>query len=657
MNQILIPMGGGYSDLYPGMIQTILQNARDGQVNILILPTAYSTNPIQISEGERQVNLTDAERRRFETEEACKRAAPPDVTCSAVIAPVFTRDDASNPATLSLFDGPLSAVFILGGDQTVAMEAIMGTPLEPRLEELYNDGAIFAGTSAGCGVQAYNMLGGYNPNFAAGNALHFGAADMWNSPDRHGLTFGVQNAILDQHFFQRSRFARLVNAVTLPGVPHVGIGVDGYTGLHIRDGYLLGDVFGLYDVAVLDAETYHAADNTKYVSLAGDPNAFILSTRNILVHLLAQGGETYNLNTRQHSLGESRPTLERTFESLTLPEGAGNLFLSGYLGKEPAQSEILARFVEAGSGAAGKRILIVAAGFPSERSAQTNAESVAEALSVPTEILAIGKQTEPITIPDGIGGIIFIARDASLVDVNVVAPVKDAWLAGTPLLADNAAASVLGAYYSNHGPMPDETDLAEIAAQKSFLAGITEVKAGFGLLKLNIEPRVSDDNRWGRLFSVAHAHPEFITIGLNDNTALEITSSGATVLGDDGIFVFDLRTAQLTLGTNNGYMIANAMLDVFAPGESVQPVQADVNAVYQRPPLPAIDVARPTAISTFTAVPATVVPMPASTQTPTVETTAAVSSHNAIASAIPILTACAAAGLAAYLLFRKKRKL
>lgn len=49
--------------------------------------------------------------------------------------------------------------------------------------------------------------------------------------------------------------------------------MDGYTGLHIRDGYRLGDVFGLYTVAVLDAETYHAADATRYIPLAGGSNA------------------------------------------------------------------------------------------------------------------------------------------------------------------------------------------------------------------------------------------------------------------------------------------------------------------------------------------------------------------------------------------------
>ncbi len=588
---VLIPMGGGYSDLYNGMMQTLVKNSRNGQVNILILPTTYTSNPISITPGERQTNLTDAERRRFEAEEACKRAAPTGVSCSAVIAPVFTRADAADPATLSLFTDTLSAIFILGGNQTMAMQAIIGTPLEKRLEELYQNGVIVTGTSAGCGMQSYAMLGGYEVNFSAGNALYFGAADLWKEPDRHGLTFGLRSAILDQHFFQRSRFARLVNAINLPGAPRIGIGVDGYTGLHIRNDRLLGELFGLYGVAVLDAETYHAADGARYVPLEGATNVYILSTRNLLVHLLAQGDNTYDLATRQHSLAAPLARIERDYAALDLPPGAGMLVLSGYLGRDPTGSPILARFVAASS---AEKILIVAAGFKSGRSAQTNAETVARALDIPTEILTLDADSAPLVIPDGIAGVILIGQDASRINPAALAPLKEAWLGGMPLLADNAAAAVLGAYYSNHEPTPSDADLAEIATQKSFIQGITTVRPGLALLDVIAEPRLLDDNRWGRLFSVLHAQPAVIGIGLNDNTALEIAPGGVTALGDDGVFIFDLRNASIDLGSNKGLVIANALMDVFAPGESVAPIAADADAAFQPQPTPVISAATAT---------------------------------------------------------------
>jgi cyanophycinase-like exopeptidase len=125
------------------------------------------------------------------------------------------------------------------------------------------------------------MLGGYNPNYSASNSLDFGAVDIWNTSSRQGLPFGIQGAILDQHFFQRGRMGRLLNAITLQDVPHIGIGIDASTGAHIVDGVRVENVFGLYTVAILDAETYHAANAIQY---HGKTNTI---SRHVLVHLFA----------------------------------------------------------------------------------------------------------------------------------------------------------------------------------------------------------------------------------------------------------------------------------------------------------------------------------------------------------------------------------
>jgi len=612
--RLLVPMGGGYSDVYGGFIQSILPNEKNGQINIAILPMAYSTNPLSISEGERQTNIKDAESRRFEVEEACKRAAPQGVTCSAILAPIFTRDDASDPAALNLLTESLSAAFILGGDQTVAMQVIIDSPLEARLAELYESGMILGGTSAGCGMQSFNMLGGYEQNFAAGNSLLFGAADVWNTPERHGLTFGIQQALIDQHFFQRSRFGRLLNAISLPNVPHIGIGVDAYTGMQILDNHTLGNVFGLYAVAILDAETYHAAEGVRYVSVADDQ--YLVSMRNVLVHLLAQGDFTYDLDTRQSSLGTYAPTLIRNFDSLRVPDTAGTLLLAGDLSKSLNDNPLLAKLIQL-SGGEQARILIVSGGYPSQRSAQTNAETYQKALkNTPVEIIALEKNAEtPIAIPENITGILLIGKDASLLIPSSIAPIKDAWLAGIPILADNAAASILGKYYANHGPTPDDAEQEELLTQKAFIQGIVDIKSGLGLLDVNIEPRLLQDNRWGRFFSVAYSHPDLLTVGLNDSTAIEVTAQEATASGSNVIFVLDLRTAQLALGSNRGYVIANGLLDVFGPGESISPEPADVDTKPESQPTPFLP--SPTPAETNTPIPtATIAIQPSFTPKP-----------------------------------------
>ncbi len=586
---LLIPMGGGYSDVYAGFSAAAVENAKDGRVKILVLPAPYSTDPTSISGSEREINLRDAEQRRFQIEEACKRAAPAGLVCSAILIPVFTRADAADQAVLSLIPDDLSAVFILGGDQTVAMRVIAGTPLEARLEELQKRGVIFAGTSAGGGMLSRTMLGGYNLNYAAENALAFGAADVWNDPQKRGLSFGLQNAILDQHFYQRARFGRLLNAILLPGVPHVGVGVDAYTGI-IVEGDVLRDVFGLYTVTVLDAETYHAADGLQYVPDGAD--RLLLSARNILVSLLSPGKFTYDLKTRQHSLDTPSVRVERNFESLRTPPGAGTLILAGDLSANLEDNPILQHFAEL-AGEQKASLVLVATGYSSERSANTNLDLYAGNLPGRlTKVVDMG--AEPLHLPSDVTGILVIGKDQSRISPQTLLAIQQAWLAGVPVLADNAAAPLMGAYYAAHPPTPADAEEAELATQKSFWLGRTHIQPGIGLVNITLEPQMLSDNRFGRWFSLACAHPGLLAVGLNQDTAIELSPAGGIVLGSNSIFILDLRQARLALGTNDGYVIANGLLDLYAPGDVLQPEIADVTSEYQRQPTPALPTAIPT---------------------------------------------------------------
>ena len=63
-------------------------------------------------------------------------------------------------------------------------------------------------------------------------------------------------------------------------------------------------------------------------------------------------------------------------------------------------------------------------------------------------------------------------------------------------------------------------------------------------------------------------NPIELAVGLTQNSALEITRNGARTIGDNALVALDLRNAALDLGTNDGFVIANGLLDVFAPGET-----------------------------------------------------------------------------------------
>ena len=66
------------------------------------------------------------------------------------------------------------------------MQALIDTPAERALAEAHASGTVIAGTSAGGGMLAAAMLGGYNPNYAGANSLDFGAADVWHTPSAAG---------------------------------------------------------------------------------------------------------------------------------------------------------------------------------------------------------------------------------------------------------------------------------------------------------------------------------------------------------------------------------------------------------------------------------------------------------------------------------------
>lgn len=110
-----------------------------------------------------------------------------------------------------------TAVWISGGDQTRLAERYKGTPVEREIRNVVHRGGVVGGTSAGSAVASRVMISGgrQQPRMAAGLDL-------------------LPGTIIDQHFSQRARFARLATAVA-ENPDHVGIGIDESTGLFIRN--------------------------------------------------------------------------------------------------------------------------------------------------------------------------------------------------------------------------------------------------------------------------------------------------------------------------------------------------------------------------------------------------------------------------------------
>jgi cyanophycinase-like exopeptidase len=587
---ILAPIGGGitgdllpgnaapppasvtraeYVKIFQGLAPEAIARAVAGTVKVLVLPSALSPNPDFLTSAQKTDLLRVAESRFFQVEEGCRLAMPAGMSCQATLVPLYLRTDALDPLVQDYFAQDWSIAFFLGGDPTAAMRVIMGTPVEPALGMLYQQGVIMAGVGGGANLLSRPLLAGYQ-GVSWNTGLAPGAAKIWNDSQLHGFLFGIQDALLEHQFYQLGRLGGLLQAISDLDGPHLGIGVDAYTGVHITSGRSLANVFGLYTVTILDTETYGAARRAYYRACAGlNPCTPALSIRNVLVHLLAPGNYSYDLVTREHSLAALPPVPDRSYDSLTIPAEAGPLILAGDLSEKLVGNPILAHFGELCGGEDGIA-LVITAGFPSDSSTERMADWVAAELPGKPVKLMLWKNAKAMpAFPKTYSGIVFVVRDQSQLKPELLAPIKEAWMAGIPLLADNGGAAALGLNFSSHGPTPTQGKQYELATQGSFLNGESQIRPGLGLVEVNIEPQVVEDNRWGRLFSLAFHHPSELAIGLTRDTALEIDHRGARVIGSNVVFVLDLSYARLGLGDNRSYVIANGLLDVFPSGEDL----------------------------------------------------------------------------------------
>ena len=301
------------------MAKFAIENARGDTVHILILASPYSTNSQAILEGEFNQNMKDAEERRLQTEGACQRNLPDGSTlaCKVELPPIFSQEDANKPENLAYFSDDVSMIFILGGDQETGIGAIINTPVEERINQLHEMGTIIAGTSAGAAMQSRYMIADLTESFTTVDGLYAGSVKLWNRDGQRGFDYGVANAIVDQHFVQRARMGRLLNVISQPGNPHLGVGVDAYTGVAI-DGGMVRDVFGLYTLTILDTETYHSADAIQYIEVPGKKTP-IISLRNVVLNLMSPGGVSYDLNQRVSSMGSLPAKQDRSFDGFAVP--------------------------------------------------------------------------------------------------------------------------------------------------------------------------------------------------------------------------------------------------------------------------------------------------------------------------------------------------
>ncbi len=171
-------------------------------------------------------------------------------------------------------------VFFTGGDQLKITSELGGTAIEDRIREIYADGGIIAGTSAGASVMSDTMLvsGVGVSSYRIGGGLRMAP----------GLGF-LSGVLIDQHFTERGRIGRLLGALA-HNPKYLGLGVDENTAVIVEEGRRLRTV-GIGGVYVVDA--HEATDS----NISDKDRDTALSLFNVKIHLLSDG-DIFDLETR-----------------------------------------------------------------------------------------------------------------------------------------------------------------------------------------------------------------------------------------------------------------------------------------------------------------------------------------------------------------------
>ncbi|MDJ0634274.1 MAG: cyanophycinase [Xenococcaceae cyanobacterium MO_188.B29] len=189
--------------------------------------------------------------------------------------------DQGNDSNFLEFVEECTGVFMTGGDQLRLCGLLADTPLMDRIIQRVRAKEItLAGTSAGAAVMGYQMIAGGSSGESPNRAL----VDM-----AMGLGI-IPEVLVDQHFYNRNRLARLLSAIS--GHPNLlGVGIDEDTcAMFDSDGII--QVMGKGTVTIIDA---HHITHTNHSQVHGNES---LNIHNLRLHVLCHG-DRYDLQHKK----------------------------------------------------------------------------------------------------------------------------------------------------------------------------------------------------------------------------------------------------------------------------------------------------------------------------------------------------------------------
>lgn len=188
------------------------------------------------------------------------------------------RSETTDPEKIKMLDN-VKGIFFSGGDQLRISSQIGDTPFETRIHEIYENGGVIAGTSAGASVMGETML------IKGSNSESHRIGDIHLAP---GLRL-IRNVIIDQHFAERGRIGRLLGAVALnPRI--LGIGIDEDTAIVVKGREFC--VLGKGAVYVVEGAS------VTHSNIAEAENKRTLSMFDVRLHILSDG-DCFSLSKRR----------------------------------------------------------------------------------------------------------------------------------------------------------------------------------------------------------------------------------------------------------------------------------------------------------------------------------------------------------------------
>ncbi|MEN6618307.1 MAG: cyanophycinase [Rikenellaceae bacterium] len=226
----LVIEGGG--DRIAVILQTIIKYGGGENAKVLVVPFASGE-----AEG---TGIRQSEEFR-------------DLGCKNSDYIFCTKDNIDSPESLAKLDG-VTAIFFSGGDQVILSDYLEGTKFLEKIREIYKNGGVVSGTSAGAAIMSRVMLTGELQSDTT-ESPEFNSIKENDVVTAKGFGF-LNNVVIDQHFLTRKRQIRLISVLMdNPGLR--GIGIDEEAAIVVKPDNTI-EVIG--DSKVMVFEPYKPAD-------------------------------------------------------------------------------------------------------------------------------------------------------------------------------------------------------------------------------------------------------------------------------------------------------------------------------------------------------------------------------------------------------------